>query len=411
MNKKKMAIGISSILLSTIILSSAIEGQASQTGTTSFSQSQMKLTSKNVSNWEEFKAAIEDSTVTDISLTADISLNSTLLAKGNVKNIYGNGHTIDAKLNEIKLYSANAEGLMRNVKIINTDIYGLLWSDAADVKVTYENVEHDGKQLIYLPFGTLILEGKVISHCTEEEVFQGLNLEVLADADVILETKSLVNSPINQYFTNASLKVGKNAKLNVSGNALAITGGYNFNIDSEGEMLVSSDKSTAIHGLSGSSYTFKDGSSLKAVANDPIEEGVEATNGSIYVHKGATFDVESSGVQGTIISGKSLVFEDGSNFSVTNNNSTGVVFGSYGGATNVQLHSSVGLNTWKMGAISDSPKMYENSINAIFDLNGYLNTVIQQNMDSNDDDFAANFETGQTGKITGGSYVGGGGGS
>lgn len=65
---------------------------------------------------------------------------------------------------------------------------------------------------------------------------------------------------------------------------------------------------------------------MKAIANDTVEEGVEATSGSMYIRKGTTFDVESQGTQGTVIVGDQLVFEEGSNFTITNHNSKGVVF-------------------------------------------------------------------------------------
>lgn len=48
---------------------------------------------------------------------------------------------------------------------------------------------------------------------------------------------------------------------------------------------------------------------------------------------------------------------------------------------------------------------YQNFTNAYFDLSGYLNTAKQTNLVSNDNDFVANFETGEVGKIIGGALV------
>lgn len=408
MNKKVMVFGLSSMLFSTMILSTAVQAQAQDHTQTTHTQSKEgQQVGTSVSTWEQFKAAIEDETVTDITLANDLTLESKIYVSGTVKNIHGDGFTIDADKHQIEINKDNTVGLIENCKIRNTEIYGLFWSPNKSVEVTYKNIDHQGNQLIYLPNGKLILDGTVTSNSTLEEVFQGKELELLPNSKVNFQNSSTGLSPVSQLGADSSLKVGKGATFTVNSNAISIKGGSRYSLVNEGTINATSAKHTAIHGATDSIYEFKDGSSLKAIAHDTVEEGMEATSGSIYVRKGASFEVESQGTQGTVIAGDELVFEEGSNFSVTNNNSKGAILGTYPVPSSVSLASSKGLNTWNRGNVSAAipDKAYQNFTSATFELSGYLNTVSQTNMVTSDSDFASNYKTGEVGKITGGSYA------
>lgn len=405
MKKRMLVVGISGMLFSTMILGSTIQAHANDMRVPN--QEEISLTKVLVNNWDEFKTAIEDPSITDVELANDLKLESKLYVHGNVKNIHGSGHTIDANKKQIEINTDSTIALMENIRIQNTDIYGLLWSLNNNVEVTYRSVEHTGDQLIYLPQGKLILDGKVSSMCSAEEVFQGKLLELLPNADVSFQNTSGLWAPVSMLYTDASLKVGKDANFVVNSNAVSITGGDNFTIENEGKMNITSAKHIAIHGAAHSNYDFKDGSSLKAVANDSVEEGVQANTGSMFIRKGATFEVESRGTQGAVIAGDQLVFEEGSNFSITNQNDKGAVFGSYPTPVNVSLNSSKGVSTWNRGNVtSEQPDAsYSGFTNASFDLSGYLNNVSQTNLVSDNAEFTANYQTGATGKIIGGSFV------
>jgi hypothetical protein len=362
-----------------------------------------------VSTWAQLQTALMDNNVTDISLAADITLGATTIPTGLNKTIHGNGHTINANFNQIKLGAAGAVGKMENVKLTNTDIYGLFWSDAKNVTVTYKDVDHSGRQMIYLPYGELILDGKVSSYVTVEEIFQGNKMTVLPGATVDFESTpaSRALSPVLLMSTDSRLTVGKDAHLNIVSNAANIWGPANSSLVNNGHMNLESKRNQAINLSTGSTMQFNTGSTFKAISGDTVEEAVEATSGSIIVNSGATFEVESNGVQGSIITGNQLVFANGSSFSITNHNRSGAVFGSYAKPTNVTIESAEGVQTWNRGVlISQQPSFnYSGPLSANFNIDGYLSGVTQTGLTSNNASFQNTFRTGNTGKIVGGSFA------
>ncbi|MEG0256182.1 immunoglobulin-like domain-containing protein [Vagococcus sp.] len=362
-----------------------------------------------VSTWAEFRAALLNDSITEINLAANITMTQNVLSYGLNKTIHGNGYKISSNLYQIRLMSAFARATMENVEIINTDDYGLFWS-SLDVVVTYKDVVHEGRQMIYLPAGELKLEGKVTSLAATAEVFQGKILTVLDNADVNFEslTASAGVSPI-ELGANGSLTVGKNAKLNVLSNSISIGGGANVSIVNNGSMNLLSRLRSVILISTGSTVELNNGSTFKGVSNDTVQDAIEATGGSLYVRSGATFEVESTGTHGTIVTGTngSLVFEKGSNFSVTNYNSDGAVFASYPGSTNVTINSTQGVQAWNRGVVNAVVPTYSfaGPLQATFRLTGYLQSVTQANMWSDNQYFQNQFKTGGTGKITGGTFA------
>ncbi|MBA3927763.1 immunoglobulin-like domain-containing protein [Listeria rustica] len=362
-----------------------------------------------VSNWAELKAALTNATITDIYFSKDITIGETTIVKSTLKNIHGNGFTLDANLKQIKLDTANTTGLMEDLKIKNTDIYGLFWGSAADIKVTYRDIEHNGRQMIYLPDGELIIEGTVSSNSTVEEVFQGKQLTIKDNANVnfVSSATGRTISPITFLYADGGLYVGKNATLKVRSNAATIYGGTNSTIVNYGNMDLESYKFQAIHLASKGAMYFQPGSVLKAVAGDPVEESVQANDGSIFVAAGATFEVEGNGTQGAVITGANFTLAEGSNFSITNFNAAGSALGTYTVPTNVTIQSRQGVSTWDRGSIRNAmpTASYSGALNANFTLSGYLNSVKQTNMSSNNAQFSSLYNTGKTGKITGGSFA------
>ena len=175
------------VLVSTLLLSSTVNAQVIQGNEKEFSDGALleeRGWKVEVANWQELKDALSDEYVSDITLSTDLALESTVAIQGIEKHIHGNGHTIDANSHQIYFDKDSSIGSIDNAKIVNTDIYGLMWSDDQDVQITYENIVHSGKQMIYLPNGKLIMAGKVSSHSETEEVFQGKELELAKDAEV-----------------------------------------------------------------------------------------------------------------------------------------------------------------------------------------------------------------------------------
>ncbi|MBC1435180.1 hypothetical protein HB848_07480 [Listeria rocourtiae] len=361
-----------------------------------------------VNTWAELKAALTSSLVTDVYLDADIKMEETLLVPATTKKLHGNNHTLDANLKQIKLTTANTLGLVENLKITNTDLYGLFWSDFADVKVTYKNVDHSGKQMIYLPKGELIIEGTVTSNSTVAEVFQGKQLTIKdnANVDFVSSATGASISPISFLYANSGLFVGKNANVKVRSIAASIYGGGNSTIINYGNMDLKSEKNQAIHLAAKSTMYFKSGSVLKAISGDKVEEAVEATTGAIFVESGATFEVEGNGTQAAIITGDTFKLAQGSNFSITNFNPGGTALGAYGDKSDIIVESNKGVSTWDRGTVTNATPTatYPGLFNAQFTLASYTTGLTQTNLTSNNTQFASVYSTAKTGKITGGSF-------
>ncbi|MBC2161052.1 hypothetical protein HCB21_14910 [Listeria booriae] len=361
-----------------------------------------------VSTWAELKAALTSSLVTDIYLDADITMEETLLVPATTKKLHGNNHTLNANLKQIELTKDNTIGLVEDLKITNTDIYGLFWSNNAGVQVTYKNVDHNGRQMIFLPNGELVIEGTVTSNSTVEEVFQGKQLTIKdnANVDFVSSVTTPSIAPITFIGANGGLFVGKNANLKVRSNAVSIYAGANYTLINYGNMDLKSELNQAIHLDDKSTMYFKTGSVLKAVSGDKVEEAVEATGGSIFVESGATFEVEANGTQAAVITGDTFKLAQGSNFSITNFNAGGTALGAYNTNTNVILQSDKGVSTWDRGTVTNATPTatYPGVLNAEFTLNTYTTAVKQTNFTSNNAQFTSAYNTGKTGKITGGSF-------
>lgn len=173
MDKKVVVLGMSGMLFSIIILCGAaqVQGQEKSQSIQSYMIKQKKLLNSTVSNWDQFKKAIEDDTVIDITLITDLTLEGKVYISGKLKNIYDGGLTINADKNQLEINADNSVALIENCKIKSTEIYGLLWSPNKGVEVIYRNVDHQGNQMIYLPYDKLILDGTVTSMSSAEEVF------------------------------------------------------------------------------------------------------------------------------------------------------------------------------------------------------------------------------------------------
>lgn len=362
-----------------------------------------------VGTWAEFKAAIMNDSITEVNLTADITMAGHLNTTSLNKTINGNGFKISSNLYQIRLMSTYAKATMNNVAIMNTDAYGLFWS-ALDVVVTYRDVTHEGYRLLHLPAGELKLEGKVSSLATIYEGYLGKSLTIAENAEVNLEslTKSESISPVDLY-ANGKLIIGKGAKLNILSNAICISGAANVSIINNGSMNLVSRLHQIVYIYTGSKMELNSGSTFKGIANDTVQDAIEVTSGSMYVRSNATFEVESSGTHGTVVTGNngSLVFEEGSNFSITNHNENGPVFAAYPGSTNIMINSSTGVQSWNRGVVTASEPTYSfaGPLQASFKLTGYLLGQTQADMWSDNQYFQNLFKAGATGKITGGSFA------
>ncbi|MBC6316987.1 Ig-like domain-containing protein, partial [Listeria grandensis] len=353
----------------------------------------------------ELRTALLSTTITDIKLTADIKL-TTSFNFTTQKNLYGNGHSIDMDRNRIGVAQTYSINRIEDLTITNQDIYPLFWSEYNGVQVTYKDVTSNGRQFVYNANGTTILEGDIKATATQEEVYQGKNLLIKEGANVDF---SSIESNGTALYVNGNLTQEANSNMKVDSKSYTLYVANNSaQISIAGNMELKSANKQAIY-ATGGSMIVKTGASFKADAGDPVEEGISITNGSLTVEKGADFVANSKGLQGTVQTGKTLIFENGSNFAITNTNATGSVFANYAGAsTKININSDKGLSTWDYGFIyNDKPTHnYNDFKTATFDLSGWdKGNLSQKNLMSNSAQFQSQFVSKTTGKLLGGSYA------
>ncbi|WP_260451209.1 immunoglobulin-like domain-containing protein [Listeria booriae] len=356
-----------------------------------------------VSTFAELKAALLNTSITDIQLMADIKVTATFNFTTQ-KNLYGNGHTIDMGFNKIGIAKADSVNRIENLTILNQNIYPLFWSEYTGVEVTYKDVDSSGQQFVYNAQGTTILEGNITAVSTLEESYQGKNLLIKAGSDVNLSSQAFYGL----YLTgNLTQEASSNMKLNSKSYAL-YAANTSAQISIAGNMELTSENKQAIY-ATGGNMLVKTGAKFKANAGDTVEEGISITNGSLTVQSGADFVANSKGLQGTVQTGQSLVFENGSNFAITNTNATGSVFANYAGAsTKININSDKGLSTWDSGLTNSSQptRNYNDFTTATFDLSGWdKGNLSQKNLTSNSAQFQSQFVSKTTAKLFGGSYA------
>ncbi|EMF0042512.1 hypothetical protein PIF93_002565 [Enterococcus hirae] len=360
------------------------------------------ITESTVSNYAEFKAALQNSVVKNIYLANDISLDETFYITSN-KNIYGNGHTINLKFNTVGISLAGAVCNIENVTLINQQIYSFFWSEAQNVTVNYTNVTSSGRQFIYLANGTANLYGNIEASANVEEVFQGRQLNIGDNANV----KFNDTSSINAIYSINGLLVGNNANLKVisTGLGMYVASGSGF-IDIGGNTSFDSSTNSSIRAVGGN-ILVRENAKLKATSRITPDEAILITNGSITVKNGASLEASSEGTESTVQTGNKLVFEKGSNFMITNTNTNGNALGAWPGPTTVWLDSDQGINTWTVGNTqAENPNnSYSGPLNATFILNTFTTGQTTKGLISNNSNFQNTFNSGKVGKIAGGSYV------
>ncbi len=340
-----------------------------------------------------------------MTLDGNIQLTGNIITVGSAKTLHGQSYLIDANGYRVKVGTKGASVVAESLKLTNTDIYGVFWSDLADVTVTYKDVDHEGKQMLYLPYGKLIIEGTVTSTAQTQNVYAGRELEVASGGVANFTSVNAVYSAIHAMSSGNKVVVDATGELNISAQSTGILGDVGAILTNDGTINATSETDAAIHLEAGSTIDLNDGSETHVVANGATKEPLEAANGIINVRSGATLEVEAHSTHGAVITGDTLQFEDGASFSITNDN--GPVFGSYIAKTTVEIASATGVQTWQRGADyeGEADTTYAGPFTASFDLFGYTDTVTQSAMASNNQQFFTAYETAATGKIVGGSFA------
>ena len=194
--------------------------------------------------------------------------------------------------------------------------------------------------------------------------------------------------------------------MNISSKGIGIYNATKSEINISGELNVESIQSIAIYYVgTDSNLKINSGGKLNVTAGHPVEEALLIYNGSLFLKSGGTLEAHSRGSQSSVVTGKMMIIENGSNFSIYN--AVGPALGSYHDRTNVMLSSLEGISTWNLKNVnSEIPSAsYSGALDATFTLSGYTSSLLQTKLISNNLEFTSNFKAGKIGKIQGGSYV------
>ncbi|MBC6163827.1 autolysin modifier protein [Listeria booriae] len=405
--KKSGTIALATVLVGSSLLSTLpVNVFASEAALKNAMLTAVPADATAVATFAELKAALTNSSVTNIKLTADIQVTSSFSVTTQ-KNLYGNGHTLNMNSYKIGISKENLVNRVEDLTITNQNIYPLFWSESKGVQVTYKDVRSSGKQFVYNASGTTILEGNVTASASGEEVYQGKTLNIKTGAKVDFTCTS--SCPAIRLY--GSLTQEANSDLKVTARDIAI---YGHNSDTQivtaGNMDVTSTNEQAIYtACSGGNMVVQTGAKFKATAGDLTEEGISLTSGTLTVQTGADFVATSPGKQGTVQTGGKLLFENGSNFAITNTNSIGSVFANYAGSsTNININSDKGLSTWDSGLINSTlpTHNYNDFTTATLNLSGWdKGNISQKQLTSNSAQFQSQFVSKTTAKLFGGSYA------
>ena len=186
----------------------------------------------SVANFSELKQAIEDTTTTEIVVTADITFLSggakVNVAKSNLIVDFG-GHTVTDNNNQsftdaiyIPSTTNTLSVTLKNAIWSGRNYYGVLgvYDNNTNVSITLENISYTGPQFIYNKYGTT-----TINNCTVilDKNGSSVNPQEFCEANrLIISGKTSVtsNSTSNAviWFTgaNASLAISANATFSVT---------------------------------------------------------------------------------------------------------------------------------------------------------------------------------------------------
>ncbi|EUJ24350.1 pectate lyase-like adhesive domain-containing protein [Listeria cornellensis] len=143
-----------------------------------------------VATLADFNAALINSGVKDIQLTANISIPlRTIQAKGS-KNIDGNGYTLNLNGGNINS-EASTVNIVENMIIQNAGAYGApLGGTATNVTSSYKNITFSttSKALFNLQKGTVNFSGLILGSNTTATAIEARDINVLDDGMISLTT-------------------------------------------------------------------------------------------------------------------------------------------------------------------------------------------------------------------------------
>ncbi|MFZ4870756.1 immunoglobulin-like domain-containing protein [Enterococcus entomosocium] len=358
-------------------------------------ENQVVNTATQVNTELELSVALKDPSVTQISLSRNITMTSSVTWTGALKMIEGNEYTLTFA-NSVRLYgdTVNQELNISNLRIVanapNT-IYQNSSSNVTFTNVTHEN-QHATGRLLYLNGSNSTVN------------FYGKNLLesgalIWANTDSKINVTNGASLKVNNNGTFQAIYLANNGQLNLEENSFLDITQNNFS---------NSVKTVLLEG-DASSVNINSGATLKITSAPETGKTQEAlsTKGSLNVATGGILDAVSNSSFSTINVGKESNFDEGSNIRIQNNNINGTVLGSNSGTTKITLHSSKGIQTWERGDdFSGKPLFSYSTINqGSFSLNGFSTNQVTSLIESDDNQFNLTFNCAQIGKFLLGDFV------
>ncbi|KGL45545.1 hypothetical protein BMT55_13015 [Listeria newyorkensis] len=370
----------------------------------------------NVGTATELRNAMLNADVTDIYITADITLPVASIQGKGSKYIYGQGHTVDFANGNI-YGDYNSVNTAQDLTIRNAGTYGGFFGGTGYSENTYKDVHFTGATQIMFNAGyaKLTLEGDITVDSTVSEAIYASNVTVKSGADVkISSTKSAIYIEQN--------KIGNPAS------AFTTEAGSNLLVQSKtGHAFFSTRYAVAAVTLGGvanfisdAAYAYYDEAAYYSQATSkaldllPESETLilakpgnsnTAFYGDLNIRDNADITIQAHSITqaAAIFSNKGLVAAPGANFRIVSASGNAI-----GGkvASKVVLQPTIGLSTWNLTTQSGSKPTNEYQFSkAEFSLAGFAPAAISvTNLTSDSAAFNNSFNPNTVREIAYGSY-------
>ncbi|KGL42421.1 hypothetical protein DUK53_10885 [Listeria sp. SHR_NRA_18] len=370
----------------------------------------------NVGTATELRNAMLNADVTDIYITADITLPVASIQGKGSKHIYGQGHTVDFANGNI-YGDYNSVNTAQDLTIRNAGTYGGFFGGTGYSENTYKDVHFTGATQIMFNAGyaKLTLEGDITVDSTVSEAIYASNVTVKSGADVkISSTKSAIYIEQN--------KIGNPAS------AFTTEAGSNLLVQSKtGHAFFSTRYAVAAVTLGGvanfisdAAYAYYDEAAYYSQATSkaldllPESETLilakpgnsnTAFYGDLNIRDNADITIQAHSITqaAAIFSNKGLVAAPGANFRIVSASGNAI-----GGkvASKVVLQPTIGLSTWNLTTQSGSKPTNEYQFSkAEFSLAGFAPAAISvTNLTSDSAAFNNSFNPNTVREIAYGSY-------
>ncbi|MBC2366866.1 toxin Cry1Ac domain D-VI-related protein, partial [Listeria booriae] len=373
----------------------------------------------NVGTATELRNAMTNASVTDIYITANITLPAANVQGKGSKHIYGQGYTVDFANGNI-YGDYNSVNTAQDLTIRNAGTYGGFFGGTGYSENTYKDVHFTGATQIMFNAGyaKLTLEGNITVDSTVSEAIYASNVTVKSGADVdISSTKSAIyieQNKVNALPSALTTEAGSSLLVHsktghaffgarLAAAAVTLGGDANFISDAtyayyDEAAYYNQAASKALDLLPGSDTLILGGQSSKYTAfygDLNIRD-----NADIFIQAYSTTEAAA------IFANKGLVAAPDANFRIVSASGNAIGGKVSSGTSKVVLQSTIGLSTWNLTTPSNSKPTNEYQFSkAEFSLLGWAPSVITaSNLNSDSAAFNTSFNPNLVREIAYGSY-------